>query len=116
VADDHPISQMLMGRILQKLGHSFDFAENGYEVMDLLRQKSYDLIFMDLQMPEMNGFETFQTILKEIPEKLRPFIIAVTSSSSVIDKDFCLSLGMIDFVNKPIKIRMVETVLKRHFT
>jgi CheY-like chemotaxis protein len=71
---------------------------------------------MDLLMPEMDGFETVQTILKEIPEQLRPHTIAVTSSSSEIDKDLCLSLGMIDFVNKPIKIRTIENVLERHFT
>jgi PAS domain S-box-containing protein len=116
VAEDHPISQMLMARILQKLGHTFDFAKNGYEVMDLLRNKSYDLIFMDLQMPEMDGFETAQTILKEIPEQLRPYTIAITSSSSQIDKDLYLTLGMIDFVNKPIKIRTIENVLERHFS
>jgi PAS domain S-box-containing protein len=116
VAEDHPINQMLMGRILQKLGHSFDFAKNGFEVMDLLRKKSYDLIFMDLQIPEMDGFETAQTILKEIPELLRPLIIAVTSSSSQIDKEQCLILGMIDFVSKPIKISTIKNVLERHFS
>jgi PAS domain S-box-containing protein len=115
VAEDHPISQMLMERILQKLGHTFDFAKNGYEVMDLLRKKSFDLIFMDLHMPEMDGFETAQTILKEIPEQLRPYTIAVTSSSSQIDKDLCLNLGMIDFVSKPIKIRTIENVIERYF-
>jgi CheY-like chemotaxis protein len=115
VAEDHPIGQMLMERILQKLGHTFDFANNGYEAMDLLRKNSYDLIFMDLQMPEMDGFETARTIIKEMPKQLRPLIIAVTSSSSQIDKDLCLSLGVIDFVNKPIKIRTIECLLERHF-
>jgi PAS domain S-box-containing protein len=116
VAEDHPISQMLMERILQKLGHSFDFAKNGYEVMDLLRKKSYDLIFMDLQMPEMDGFETAETVLKEISDSLRPCIIAVTASSSQNDRDVCLSLGMIDFINKPIKFRTIENILERHFS
>jgi PAS domain S-box-containing protein len=116
VAEDHPINQMLMGRILQKLGHTFDFANNGYEAMDLLRKKSYDLIFMDLQMPEMDGFETARIILKKIPEQLRPITIAVTSSSSQIDKDLCFTLGMIDFVSKPIKISTIENLLERHFS
>jgi PAS domain S-box-containing protein len=116
VAEDHPISQMLMERILVKLGHTFDFAKNGYEVMDLLRKKSYDLIFMDLQMPEMDGFETVQTINNEIADPLRPRIIAVTSSSSQNDIDLSLSLGMIDFINKPIKFRTIENILKRHFS
>ncbi len=113
VAEDHPIHQMVMERILYKLGHTFDCAKNGCEVMDLLGRKSYDLIFMDLQMPEMDGFETARMILKEIPEQVRPHIIAVTSSSSEIDKDLCLSLGMIEFVNKPIKISTIENVLER---
>lgn len=115
VADDHPISQMLMERILQKLGHTFDFAKNGHEVMNLLGKKTYGLIFMDLQMPEMDGFETAQMIMNEIAEQQRPQIIAVTSSSSQIEKELCLTLGMIDFINKPIKISTIENVLARHF-
>jgi CheY-like chemotaxis protein len=67
-------------------------------------------------MPEMDGFETAQTIIKEIPEQVRPYIIVVTSSSSQIDKDHFLTLGMIDFVNKPIKTRTIENVLERHFS
>ncbi|SFL38455.1 PAS domain S-box-containing protein [Paenibacillus sp. 1_12] len=116
VAEDHPINQILMERILQKLGHTFDCAKNGYEVMDLMRKNVYDLILMDLQMPEMDGFETAQAIQKEIPEQLRPYIIAVTSSSSQIDKDRCISLGMIDYINKPIKICTIANVLEHHFS
>jgi CheY-like chemotaxis protein len=116
VAEDHRINQLLLQRILQKLGHSFDLAVNGHEVMDLLRMKSYDLIFMDLQMPEMDGFETTETIIKELPETQRPRIIAVTSSSSQVDKDLCTNLGMIDFINKPIKTNMIEDLMERHFS
>jgi PAS domain S-box-containing protein len=116
VAEDHPLNQMRMERILQKLGHTFEFSKNGYEVMDLLKKKSYDLIFMDLELPEMDSFETAQNILKEIPEQLRPYIIAMTSSSSQIDKDRCLTLGMRDIVNKPITIGTIANVLERHFS
>jgi len=113
VAEDDPIHQMLMERILYKLGHTFDCAKNGHEVMEMLGRSSYDLIFMDLQMPEMDGFETTRMIVKELPEQVRPDIIAVTSRLSEIDKDQGLSLGMIDFVNKPIKISTIEHVLER---
>ncbi|MEC0094202.1 response regulator [Paenibacillus macquariensis] len=113
VAEDNPIHQMLMERILYKLGHTFDCAKNGHEVMEMLGRSSYDLIFMDLQMPEMDGFETTRMIVEEIPEQVRPDIIAVTSRLSEIDKDQCLSLGMIDFVNKPIKISTIEQLLER---
>ncbi|QGQ94305.1 response regulator [Paenibacillus psychroresistens] len=116
VAEDHQISQMLMGRILQRLGHTFDYARNGFETMELLSKKSYDLIFMDLQMPEMDGFETTEAIWKEISVQLRPQIIAVTSGSSQTDEERCYALGMIDFINKPIKIRTIENLLMRHFT
>lgn len=107
---------MLMERILQKLGHTFDFAENGNVVMDLLKKKSYDLIFMDLQLPEMDGFETARMIMNEIPEQRRPYTIAVTSSSSQSDKDLCLSLGMMDIVNKPIKIKTIKNALSGYFS
>ncbi|OAB47093.1 response regulator [Paenibacillus antarcticus] len=113
VAEDNPIHQMLMERILYKLGHTFDCAKNGHEVMNLLGRSSYDLIFMDLQMPEMDGFETTRLIVEEIPKQVRPDIIAVTSRLSENDKDQCLSLGMIDFINKPIKISTIEDVLER---
>jgi PAS domain S-box-containing protein len=116
VAEDHPIHQMLMERILYKLGHTFDCASNGYEVMDLLRKKSYELIFMDLQMPDMDGFETAQSIFMEMPGQLRPYIIATTSSSSQNDRDLCLSLGMRDFINKPIKFNTIEKVLGHYFS
>ena len=105
-----------MERILYKLGHTYDFAKNGYEVMDLLSKRTYDLIFMDLQMPEMDGFETAEAIIQQIPQQRRPHIIAVSSSSAKSDKERILTLGMIDFIHKPIKISTIENALERHFT
>jgi PAS domain S-box-containing protein len=116
VAEDHPINQKLLMRIILKLGHDADLVGNGFEVLEQLKKKPYDLILMDLQMPEMDGFETTDTIMKRIPRNKRPLIIAMTASISDKDKQRCAQLGMVDFISKPIKVKNVEDVIKCHFT
>lgn len=116
VAEDHLINQKLLMRIVMKLGHAADLVGNGFEVLEQLKKKSYDLILMDLQMPEMDGFQTTDTIMKRIPKHIRPLIIAMTASISDIDRQRCAKLGMVDFISKPLKVKNVEDVIKAHFT
>ncbi len=115
VAEDHIVNQKLLMRILFKLGHNADLAGNGFEVLEQLKKKSYDLILMDLQMPEMDGFEATETIMERIPANKRPLIIAMTASISEVDKQRCAQLGMVDYVSKPIKVKQVEEMIKQHF-
>jgi CheY-like chemotaxis protein len=116
VAEDHDINQKLLLRILQKLGHSVHIAENGQQVLDLLKHTRFDLILMDLQMPVMDGFQTTEAIMKNIQNGEIPKIIAVTASAAQTDIDQCTALGMVDFIKKPFKMRSIQQVLEQHFS
>jgi CheY-like chemotaxis protein len=116
IAEDHDINQKLLGRILQKLGHHVEVAENGLQVLELLKQAQFDLIFMDLQMPEMDGFKATKAIMENVLKEQIPVIIAVTASASQDDIDHCTTLGMSGFISKPIKIKSIQKVLEQHFS
>jgi PAS domain S-box-containing protein len=115
IAEDHEVNQKLLLLILQKLGHSVEVAGNGLQVLELIKQKTFDLILMDLQMPEMDGFKATSAILKQVPQDQLPIIIAVTASTSQADIDHCTALGMSGFISKPIKLKSIEKVLEQHF-
>jgi PAS domain S-box-containing protein len=116
VAEDHDINQKLLLRILQKLGHSVQLAENGQQVLDLLTHTTFDLILMDLQMPVMDGFQTTKAIMENAQNREIPKIIAVTASAAQADIDQCTALGMVDFIRKPFKMKSIQQVLEQHFT
>jgi CheY-like chemotaxis protein len=115
IAEDHEVNQKLLLRILQKLGHSVEIAGNGLEVLELIKQKTFDLILMDLQMPGMDGFNATKAIMKDVPKDQLPIIIALTASTSQTDIDRCMALGMSGFISKPIKKKSIEKVLEQHF-
>ncbi len=115
VAEDHSVNQKLLMRILLKLGHEADLARNGFEVLGQIKKKTYDLILMDLQMPEMDGFEATETIISRIPVNRRPLIIAMTESISEVDKELCSQLGMVDYICKPINLKLIEEIIAQHF-
>ena len=108
VADDNVTNRKLMLMMLAKLGVASDSAENGVEVLEALRRKRYDLIFMDMHMPQMDGIEATREIINRMGAA-RPRIVAATANTSQNDRDICLEAGMDDYLSKPI---MPET-LKR---
>ncbi|MEP6900599.1 MAG: PAS domain S-box protein [Actinomycetota bacterium] len=103
VADDNAVNRKVALLMLGKLGYQADIACNGLEVLDLLRQKSYDVVLMDVQMPEMDGLEATRQICVEWPTEKRPRIIAMTANAMSGDRDQCLEAGMDDYVSKPIR-------------
>ncbi len=108
VAEDHKVNQILFKTILENIGHNVDIANNGLEAVEAVKLKSYDIIFMDVQMPEMNGYEATVAIRKlgsETP------IIAVTASAIKGEREKCISVGMDDFLTKPFKKRDLIPVL-----
>lgn len=113
VADDHPTNQLLARRFLEKLGYQPDVVENGLEVLKALNSKTYDVIFMDGHMPEMDGYETTQKILSQFGVEKSPWIIACTASASNEDRAKCLAAGMSDFLPKPYTIVMMAQALMR---
>jgi CheY-like chemotaxis protein len=109
IAEDNFVNQKVLEYMLQTLGLKSELAANGVELMEMMKAKQYDIIFMDVQMPEMDGLEaseSIRTIYGEVP-----FIVAMTANNSESDKEKCLNSGMNHFISKPFIIEQVMGVL-----
>ena len=111
VAEDNLVNQKLIERVLIKLGYNPDMVENGEQALERFRENEYDVILTDLQMPEMDGFETTERIRKLAVKQ--PYIAAMTANAMQEDKDLCISSGMNDYIAKPMKIEELADLLKR---
>jgi signal transduction histidine kinase/CheY-like chemotaxis protein len=111
IAEDNPVNQKLTTRVLAKLGYQADVASNGREVIEAFTKVKYDLIFMDIQMPEMDGLEATQKI-RALPGA-QPLIIAMTANAMRGDREMCLQAGMDDYVSKPINLDQLISTLER---
>jgi signal transduction histidine kinase/CheY-like chemotaxis protein len=113
VAEDNTINQKLMLHILGQMGYSADVAANGAEALNLLAQRQYDLVFMDVEMPEMDGLEAAARIRKTLPENSQPVIVGTTAYTTKEDRDACLESGMDDHIGKPIRIEELQATLAK---
>lgn len=102
VADDMPINQKVTSLQLSKMGLEADLAANGHEVIELVSKNNYDVILMESQMPDMDGFEATR-ILRETPQDQAIFIIALTANAMAGDRERCIECGMNDYISKPTK-------------
>ena len=109
LAEDNKVNQKVAKLMLKKLGYNIDIANNGLEVLEMLEKQFYDIIFMDLQMPEMDGLTATKTIRKS--HQKQPYIIALTANALEKDREICLEIGMNDFVKKPIVITEIKRAL-----
>jgi CheY-like chemotaxis protein len=114
IADDNQINQVIAVKQLEKLGYRADAVANGNEVLDALRQIPYDLILMDCQMPELDGFAATAIIRgsKTLPNPKIP-IIAMTANAMRGDREKCMSAGMDDYVSKPVKVEVLGRVIEQ---
>jgi signal transduction histidine kinase/DNA-binding response OmpR family regulator/sensor domain CHASE-containing protein len=103
VAEDNIINQKLIRNVFELLGYKMDIAANGIEALDSLKRKNYNLIFMDIQMPEMNGYEATSIIIQRRKED-RPIIIAMTANAMRGDREKCIEAGMDDYITKPMRV------------
>ena len=111
--DDHPVNRMFVDKLLKKMGiHDIDFAENGSDAIFMLQSKKYDLVFMDCQMPEMDGYTATKHILDIEGEDHTP-IIAMTANAMVGDREKCIKSGMDDYISKPVKADKLRKVLEK---
>lgn len=111
IAEDNLVNQKIAEKLFKKLGYQVNIVNNGIEALDSLKQEMYDVIFMDIQMPELDGIETTKAIYQEWGETNRPYIIALTANAMPSDRDKCLSVGMDDYISKPVKIeKIVESI------
>ena len=115
IVEDNLINQKVAGLLLEKLGYEFDIAENGQVALDMLEEKHYSFIFMDIQMPVMNGYDTTKAIIQRYKQQ-RPIIVAMTANTFDTDKEKCFSVGMDDFVSKPISEQAIIKVLSLYPT
>jgi signal transduction histidine kinase/HPt (histidine-containing phosphotransfer) domain-containing protein len=113
LADDNPINQKVGLSVLNKLGYRADIANNGLEVLQALEQKAYDILFLDVQMPEMDGLEAARRICERWPAEKRPRIIAMTGNALMGDREKCLQAGMDDYISKPVRIGDLQAALER---
>lgn len=113
VAEDNPINQKLILRILKSLGYQADIAQSGKEAVEAVTAKKYDIVFMDVQMPEMDGFEATKRIQESLPKEQRPIIIAMTAHALQGDRERCLEAGMDDYLSKPLLIDDVRQCIER---
>jgi CheY-like chemotaxis protein len=116
LAEDNMVNQRLALRQLKKLGYNAEAVANGKEVLDAVQRIGYDIILMDCQMPEMDGYEVTRQIREQDPEgkrKALPYIIALTANALHGDREKCLAAGMNDYLTKPLHLSDLEAVLER---
>lgn len=112
IAEDRAVNQKVIALMLKKLGYSADIVSNGLEVLQALDKQPYDIIFMDVQMPEMNGFNAARAIRQRHFNGIR--IIAVTGHAYDKERKKCIESGMDDCITKPISIDRLKETLRGH--
>ncbi|MGL5058784.1 MAG: response regulator, partial [Microcoleus sp.] len=113
LADDHLVNQKVALQILQRMGYRADVAGNGKEVLEALYRQHYDVVLMDVQMPEMDGLEASRRICAQWGESSRPRIVAMTANAMQGDREECVAAGMDDYVSKPIDIGELVVALSK---
>lgn len=113
LAEDNSVNQKVAVRLLERLGYRPDAVGNGLEVLDALHRQPYDLVLMDVQMPEMDGLEASRRIVSNWPPEERPWLTALTAGAMKENRDECRAAGLDDFLTKPIAMRELEQALER---
>ena len=114
IAEDNPVNQKVAQLMLQRLGHRADLAANGQEVLRAMENRAYDLVLMDIQMPDMNGIEATKHIRSRWQQG--PKIIAITSFDPEFCREQCFSAGVDDFINKQIRMNELDAAIDRNMS
>jgi CheY-like chemotaxis protein len=107
------VNQKVALKTLERLGYRADVAGNGKEVLEALSRQAYDVVLMDVQMPEMDGLEATREICRSWPKEQRPKIIAMTANAMQGDREICLEAGMDDYLSKPVRVPDLQAALDR---
>ena len=113
LAEDNVVNQKLALRLLQQMGYRADLASNGIEAVESVQRQTYDVVLMDVQMPEMDGLDAAREICARFAAHKRPRIIAMTANAMQGDREECLAAGMDDYVTKPIRVDALVAALSQ---
>ncbi|HEV2219461.1 MAG TPA: GAF domain-containing protein [Casimicrobiaceae bacterium] len=113
LAEDNVVNQKLAMRILQQMGYRADLASNGLEAVESVGRQTYDVVLMDVQMPEMDGLDAARAICARWGPQERPRIVAMTANAMQGDRDMCLAAGMDDYLTKPIRVEQLVEALSQ---
>ena len=112
-AEDNLVNQKLALRLLSQMGYRADVAANGIEAIECVERQTYDVVLMDVQMPEMDGLEASRRLSAKYEPPLRPRIVAMTANAMQGDRGECLAAGMDDYLTKPIRVDALVDALTR---
>jgi CheY-like chemotaxis protein len=104
LAEDNVVNQKLAMRLLSQMGYAADLARHGVEAVEAIERQTYDVVLMDVQMPEMDGLQASREITRRWPAGDRPRIVAMTANAMQGDREECMAAGMDDYVTKPIRV------------
>ncbi|MBK7978361.1 MAG: response regulator [Deltaproteobacteria bacterium] len=113
LAEDNRVNQKVALSMLARLGYTADVAGNGREALDCLTRLPYDVVLMDVQMPELDGFEATREICARWPGERRPHIVAMTANAMAGDRERCVAAGMQDYISKPVRVEELAAALTR---
>jgi PAS domain S-box-containing protein len=116
LAEDNAVNQKVALRFLERMGYNADAVGNGLEAVNAFQNRNYDLVLMDLQMPEMDGLEASRRIRRTVPADRQPKIIALTANAMQGDREICLDAGMDDYISKPVKMHEIVAAIRRQFS
>jgi CheY-like chemotaxis protein len=113
LAEDNAVNQRLGRLMVEKLGHRVDTVGNGLEAIEAVQRVPYDVVLMDVEMPEMDGLEATRAIRRRLPANRQPQIVAITAGALVEDRHACTEAGMDDYMAKPIRLEILDAALTR---
>jgi CheY-like chemotaxis protein len=113
VAEDNLVNQKVIRQMLKKIGCQADIVVNGAQAGAAVQRGEYDIVFMDVQMPEMDGYEATRFIRRTVPAKCQPWIVALTANAMTGDEEKCLEVGMDAYLSKPLIFSRLVDVLKQ---
>lgn len=114
LAEDNEVNRKVISQMLEHLGYKNDVVSNGLELLEALNRRPYDVVFMDVQMPLMDGLEASRRIRETWPKQRQPRIIAMTANAMQGDREECLSAGMDDYISKPVQMGQLRAALERY--